>query len=793
MTDYPQWSTVKAELDDPSVSAADKNRLLKGYVDAAGYNNPLAGVRNKDFADNYKEINQYAQQYNATDDLHNAARVGSTPYYNHLLRDRQQAGQKAFDEQQKLVQNDQAVGKAKTDLSNEAKKTVAQGGAGAATSDEILDPGSKGLLFFQQFIPPYQNWVGSAPDMTNDIQKVYDNLRGINFAKFRADATQLSASHGKLADSTMNLSTATNSLGGFWQGPAAQAAQQYCGTFVQNGKTVTDGTNAASQLITDQIKAIETAVLQRSQAVLQMYANDVGGFDAADVQRIIDAAKLSADDGELREMAKWNVFGNVDWGDTDCHGHLSQNVKNLASMDATNWLNSTFKPTFDQKKSSFDSVTTSTHDTVGQSFDAMNQGLGKIDANPFSDLGKGIQVPQGSGSGSGSGHGSGSGSGGSGGGSGSGGGGGGGPTMPSGAGAPSPGSMPPPAPIPPPAAVPPPTAPTVAPPVTVPSAATTGSKPETLTVQHGANTLTMAGPDSHGTMQLTTKDGSGQPKTYDIAFGTHAATGTPAPTVAPAHSSHPAPSPDGTQHITPGPDGKAVIHDGNTTITATEQPGGEVKVTVDDGSGQPTTYTLDPAKPSAATAPVAGSPVATPVAATGFTPPATANPIVAPQQGFTPPVSPTGFTDPSLAASHVSGVDPSTMTVPTAATGQTTAFGDALGGAASGGHAAADHLFGPAHHDIPGHAGVAGTDVTPIGPPGHAGLASAPVDQPAQAGQSNQPGGGMPMMGGGMGGGGAGGDQERGASQWRTYGQLFDDASPDDVVSRFSGTLDDGR
>jgi uncharacterized protein YukE len=402
MTDYPQWSTVKAELDDPSVSSADKQRLLNDYAQSAAYGSPLQGTifagdqqaTNQDYVHNYWQIMQYAQQYGATDSFNQAAQVNSMGFFgDQLVAGNQAAGQAKFQQQQQLVQNDQSAGTAKTDLANEANKTVAQGGSGASTSDEILEPGSRGLYYFQYFIPPYQSWTGGGPDLDNDIKKVYDNLRGINFAKFRADATQLATSHGKLSDSTLNLSTATNSLGGFWQGTAAQAAQQYTNTFMQNAKTVTDGTTAAGQLITDQMKAIETAVLQRAQAVLKMYASDIGGFGPSDIQQIIDAAKLNASDDELRGMAKWNVFSNVDWGDTNCSGSLSQNVKNLASMDATNWLNTVFKPNFDQKKSSFDSITKSTHDTVGQSFDAMNQGLGKINANPFSDLSQGIQVP----------------------------------------------------------------------------------------------------------------------------------------------------------------------------------------------------------------------------------------------------------------------------------------------------------------------------------------------------------------------------------------------------------------
>jgi hypothetical protein len=875
MTDYPQWSTVKSELDDPSVSSADKQRLLNDYAQSAAYGSPLqdtifAGnqqATNQDYVHNYWQIMQYAQQYGATDSFNQAAQVNGMGFFgDQLVAGNQAAGQAKFQQQQQLVQNDQAVGQANTDLTNEANKTVAQGGSGASTSDEILEPGSRGLYYFQYFIPPYQNWVGSAPDLDNDIKKVYDNLRGINFAKFRADATQLATSHGKLSDSSLNLSTATNSLGGFWQGPAAQAAQQYTSTFMQNAKTVTDGTTAAGQLITDQMKAIETAVLQRAQAVLKMYASDIGGFGPSDIQQIIDAAKLNANDDELRGMAKWNVFSNVDWGDTNCNGSLSQNVKNLASMDATNWLNTVFKPNFDQKKTSFDSITKSTHDTVGQSFDAMNQGLGKINANPFSDLSQGIQVPAttggtnpggGPGPSSGGGPTSGTAPGGS--------------TTPSSAGGspstPTPPTVPtsPTAPtvptspttptLPTPPTVPTtPTAPTVPttpttptqPPTTVPSGTDTGNPtgtpPESLTVQHGNNTLSMTGPNGQGTMQLTTQDGTGQPKSYDIAFGhgaTPTSTATPASTAIPAVTSTPAPTatPAGAsnvQHITPGADGKAVIHDGNTTITAQEQPNGEVKVTVDDGSGQPTTYTLDHAgsQPTTGTAvpaatpttPGTADPMATAAPAQPVADPATlaansATPVAAsaPADAADAAGAPTpatlvsdtsqqaGFIDPSAmpqTTQPATSGDPGALVGGTANSGfaqgfsdPSSSFGNALGGAVGGSHAAAA-FFGPQHgtHDmfggtaVPGHAGVAGTDVTPMGQPGDAGLAAAPDQGQGQPSQL----GGMPMMGGmGGGGGQGGGDQQRGANPWRTQGQLFDDT--DDVVGRFSGTLDDGR
>ena len=303
------------------------------------------------------------------------------------------------------------------------------------------------------------------------------------------------------------------------------------------------------------------------------------------------------------------------------------------------------------------------------------------------------------------------------------------------------------------------------------------------------------------------------------------------------------------QHITPGPDGNAVIHDGSTTITAQEQPNGQVKITVDDGSGQPTTYTL-------------GQQDATTGAATGTLQPGATDPSGLQQPLYNPTTGPAGapYQTPDLTSQQqpvpttTSGTDysgsstyapqpsydPSTMaqpstsdmSVPVAANQMTTpasmlsdpglggavgggggvpdassfaqgfggGMGSAVGGAVGGSHAVADHLMSQHHQaadafgGTSGHPGVAGTHVTPMGPPGDAQVASAPPGALDQQGQPAQQGG-MPMGGmGGMGGGGQGGDQQRGGNhQWRTHGRLFDDAVDDEAIRRFSGTLDDGR
>ncbi|GAA1023043.1 MULTISPECIES: hypothetical protein [Amycolatopsis] len=157
--------------------------------------------------------------------------------------------------------------------------------------------------------------------------------------------------------------------------------------------------------------------------------------------------------------------------------------------------------------------------------------------------------------------------------------------------------------------------------------------PDTVTVQHGEHKITMSEPDDHGKMAVSIGDGTGHDKAYQLDFGDQAdkadkapgtgagaAQGDPAArphdgSAQPAHDGqdtaakpHDAPGgpihkqPDGTAPTTdpnqvhrPGPDGKIHIEDGNLKITAERPsgPDGPTVVTVDDGSGEPTKYTLD--------------------------------------------------------------------------------------------------------------------------------------------------------------------------------------------------------
>jgi hypothetical protein len=283
------------------------------------------------------------------------------------------------------------------------------------------------------------------------------------------------------------------------------------------------------------------------------------------------------------------------------------------------------------------------------------------------------------------------------------------------------------------------------------------------------------------------------------------------------------PGPDGAYR--PGPDGKIHIQDGDLKITAErpQGPDGPTVVTVDDGKGEPTTYTLDEKhgdktdlKADAGNDPDSGG-TGTSGAAPGHDTghqvqhdpgaesplakdPAPANPDPAMTQhasasgGFSTPGGLDLTGDLGGSATGPAGGDAVGVGAQADATTTTGAAGDgnfssALSG--SGTHNFADALS-TEPGNLTGSSAVpdAGLGMAPGGDPSaaHAAVAGAGGSSSAASGMS-----GMGSMGGMMGGmgaapGGGGGDMQRGSSQYRVEGALFETRG---AKGRISGSLDD--
>ena len=293
-------------------------------------------------------------------------------------------------------------------------------------------------------------------------------------------------------------------------------------------------------------------------------------------------------------------------------------------------------------------------------------------------------------------------------------------------------------------------------PETTDPATATPQTGETVEIKDGDHTISVSSPDGQGMVKVTVDDGSGTPKSYALDFD--AASGLPQ-------------SPDAgaalDENVTQVPartDGKCVIQDGDMTITA-ERPlfsPDSVTVTVDDGTGSPSTYTLDfpedtdqgsPQSDPTATSqdPAApGSVTPSPEAST----PGADQPIASPadQPAATSPDQSAGASGQPAAAQVDSSGQPVTAD-------QTTN---------------PQSLVGEQRGSL---SGVLQSDQQD----GEAGLASAPDAASPQS--LGMVGAGMPMVGGSQ-----GGDEGRAGSGWSVHGDLFDSGEP---VYSMHGVLGD--
>jgi hypothetical protein len=683
---------------------------------------------------------------------------------------------------------------------------------GYSTSDEILDTGREGLSFFADFIPVYDEAASLAGPgryrgitFPNDIQRPFDELRGIDFRMLRTDGEHLNAAVEQAGDHLGRLDRYWTSLNG-WTGAAADAANEHRGRFNENASDFIQKAAPAGGAIIGGVANIQGTVGQYAEAVFQLYSDKCGGMTPLEVRGAIELAKGNVDSSNAQYfLAKaGDVMGGfVTFGATwllDYFGWGMSDMVQQQLMDAAKQRLRTFVQEFDNKKAAYDGYNRAAQQAIQRDYDTMASAMRPMSHEAFRDLPDATpqdtttpagttqlatgprhappRVP-------------------------------GGGTTPSGARPPA-GTGP---------VQRPPTVPGGQP--TVPSGATPGlpqpqippqvpgglpgqQQPgQPVTIRHGNTTITASPPDAQGRVRLTVSDGNGPPKSYDLDFGrgTTVSSGagtlpsgpgqlppvappvgtgpgaTPGippfgtPPIAPVGGGRPGGSPGGigspggagsappprlpssmfpfsdkpAAQLHPDEDGHMVIHDGETTITVdTNELTDQLTITVDDGHGHKTSYHVDYKDPAHPTLHVG------PAEPHLFGPTGAAPSL--------PHVTPAGFTPEHIGA-HA---------------------GIGGGGGGGGGVGLAAAAASPGGGPGGGQAGQlqpgAYTGGQEAAAPAAAQTAAAAAG-PAGAGRpgGGGPMGGMPMMGG-MGAGGKGGeDHERGANRFLGKENVFAD------------------
>ncbi|MDQ3786614.1 MAG: WXG100 family type VII secretion target [Actinomycetota bacterium] len=296
--------------------------------------------------------------------------------------------------------------------------------------------------------------------------------------------------------------------------------------------------------------------------------------------------------------------------------------------------------------------------------------------------------------------------------------------------------------------------------------------PGTVSIKDGDRTFSVSSPDGQGQVKLTVDDGSGTTKSYSLDFNAASGMG-PQPGT---EGQQPEPE-EGVEQVPARSDGKCVIQEGDLTITA-ERPlfsPDSIAITVDDGTGSPTTYTLD--FPEDAEAPTAEEPQAEQPAGAGPTASAVGS---AQAQPATEQTAEPDTPAPAETATPAAGAD--------ATTGRETAepAGTPEPAATPGAADQPGHTTSPQSwmEDQKGSLSGVLESNDEVGEAGLASVSDAPTPEAAEA--TGMAGAGLPMVAGPNGATGDG--PGRAGSGWSVHGDLFDSGEP---VYSMHGVLGD--
>lgn len=654
-----------------------------------------------------------------------------------------------------------AVNKGSSDLEAIKGKTSSTE-PGAENSNAILDTGAPSLKCFEIFIPRYNRALGLAGGGggmdTAEIRRFYDEQRDIPFGKFKAGAAEFSTVKDAVSKSSTDVSGGLKPTLSAWEGSAADQARAYQSGYEKQTAVVEGAFGDAAQAMLEAVATVSQHCQGKADWVQRYYFDRI--FDkvtAEDLDRMMRIVELGkyASQNDFVHCARL-IGGEAEAAVNDESCDLNDETIRIVQEEARQWLADPFCAWFGKHVENFKLMCENTRTAVDGTWSALATLLNELPEDPYaakpdakpdqaSENGRGVRGGGTPGGGMPGGAG----------------------TAPAGMGMPKPdaGAMPGTNPV------------TGKPleldpetgesypidPETGEAVEDVGADQDAMTVKQGEHEISLSEPDPDGKMGISISDGKGHPKEYDLDFGD--ADG-PGPT---DFGPQRAPDLDGEKVYRPGPDGKISIEDGELTITAERPagPDGPTVVTVDDGNGEPTSYTIGESDSAASDSPATPPPESKP-ASTG-----------------------------EVFAQEIGDKGSGGATTPQFFGGAADAVGSSLGGG--------DGSFPANIGASTGGVGLgdtssldAGQQVGSSQPGSSAGLASiaGPSHGPVPGDASAAAPGGAPMGGmmGGMGAGGGGGVAEQSHSRnYNIDGGLFDteESVVSGVAERISGFLGD--
>ena len=151
------------------------------------------------------------------------------------------------------------------------------------TSDEALDGAADFQQGFREYLPLYNEYTGAALSLETDIQRPYDELREIDFARLSEVAEQGAAIADGVQETREEINTKVGEVTG-WTGDASNAFLAHIQRFQTAAQTV-DGELGAIASATGEAVPAGQAVIAEYVATIRDI--DFSGFDPPELIRIL--------------------------------------------------------------------------------------------------------------------------------------------------------------------------------------------------------------------------------------------------------------------------------------------------------------------------------------------------------------------------------------------------------------------------------------------------------------------------------------------------------------------------
>ncbi|MFE6925089.1 hypothetical protein ACFVAV_28995 [Nocardia sp. NPDC057663] len=259
--------------------------------------------------------------------------------------------------------------------------------------DDILNDGSKGLLYFEQLLPLYQEAFGNDAGWPKlKIQAAYDQERGMNLAKLVTSADALQKMITVADTQRGNQQSAATALGSTWQGAAADAGigrlREIVGLAegdrgkVQALATAMSGAATALQKIVEDKAATvkKLADGNRVEVGSQRTLITIGEMTVVDIQQIIRSSKS----GDILSSLLQRLTEVPDIEDRAKDLERNSDAwKQAVKEICVDWLDTVFKKDYNDKLGVFNAQCTTTLIAVQGQYNAVQAAADAVEERAY--------------------------------------------------------------------------------------------------------------------------------------------------------------------------------------------------------------------------------------------------------------------------------------------------------------------------------------------------------------------------------------------------------------------------